>query len=83
MKTLPKIVKFIKYHWRHCAVFVLTPQSKFPTETLFQHSVSMGWHHSPTGPSPEEACKAWLKEHGYTFEAEEPNCRERWVLTTA
>ncbi len=80
MKTLPKVVKFIRYHWRHCAVFVLTPQAKFPTETLFEHSVSFGWHHAPTGPTPEEACKNWLKQHGYKLEAEEPNFRERWVL---
>lgn len=78
MKKLPKTVKFIKYHWRHCKVFdpALVGESN---DTLFEHSVSMGWHHAPTGPSPEEACKTWLKEHGYTFQSNEDSLVEVWA----
>lgn len=75
MKTLPNIVKFIQYHWRHCAVFDPTTYKH-----LYDASVSMGWHHSPTGPAPAEQCKAWLKSHGYVLQTVGTNQIEVWII---
>jgi len=61
-KPLPKEVKFIKYHMRHCAVF--NPVDTFPH--LIDIHQSYGAEHADTNIVwPEAKGRAWLAERGY------------------
>jgi hypothetical protein len=53
MKTLPKTVKFIKYHWRHCAIFDPANNNKH----LFEVAQQFGHEHVfPNDPTPGDLC---------------------------
>ena len=82
MKTLPKIVKFIKYHWRHCAIFNPADNNKH----LFEASENFAHRHArPHDSTPQEKCWVWLKENGYhnTNEGDALKTGEFWQLTTS
>ena len=85
MKTLPKLVRFVKFHWRHCRIV-----DNITYKQLYEASQQFGAEHAAamTGStlvSPEQQCKDWLKANGYTFkESAYPHDeREIWQLTTA
>ena len=84
MKTLPEIVKFIKYHMRHVAIF--DPRGTFPHIQDFHQSYGAE-HANPKIVWPEELGRQWLREHGYTFtgEGDRHGTGEIWKkdLTTA
>jgi hypothetical protein len=62
-KLLPKQVKFIKYHMRHCAVF--DPKNTFP-HIIDIHQSYRAEHADINIVWPEAKGRAWLAEHGYT-----------------
>lgn len=66
-RPLPKTVKFIKYHMRHCAVF--DPIYTFPH--IIERLQSYGAEHAnPAIVWPETLCREWLTVNGYTFTGE-------------
>ena len=77
-KTIPNEVTLFAYHFRHVAV-----TAGDGSAPIYQAMQSFGAEHAAaiTGKpltSPTDQCKAWLKEHGFTFKTGD-DFRSTWI----